>query len=103
MWIVVQAFPQWKPELETAALHFVEAGFSWQSVCLAVLGGSTITLMTRMQHGTDSEMAKIVAFRGTGDLRRLVRLVRLHAVVQHPRRSAFGHGAALVAQQGFDS
>lgn len=61
MWIVVQAFPQWKPELAAAALHFVEAEFSWQSVCLAVLGGSTITLMTRMQHGTDSDPAKIVA------------------------------------------
>ena len=44
-----------------AALHFVNAGFSLQSVCLAVLGGSTITLMTRMQHGTDSDPAKIVA------------------------------------------
>lgn len=59
MWIVVQGFPQWKPELETAARHFIEAGFSWQSLCLAVLGGSTITLMTRMQHGTDSDVAKM--------------------------------------------
>ena len=61
MWIVVQAFPQWRPELADAAMHFVDAGFSLQSVCLAVLGGSTITLMTRMQHGTDSDPAKIVA------------------------------------------
>ncbi|RAX49900.1 formate/nitrite transporter family protein [Arthrobacter sp. AQ5-05] len=61
MWIVVQGFPQWKPELEAAARHFVEAGFSWQSLCLAVLGGSTITLMTRMQHGTDSDVAKMAA------------------------------------------
>ena len=32
-----------------------------QSTCLAVLGGSTITLMTRMQHGTESDLAKIIA------------------------------------------
>ncbi len=61
MWLVVKAFPQWEPELAAAAMHFVDAGFSWQSVCLAILGGSTITLMTRMQHGTESDMAKIVA------------------------------------------
>lgn len=61
MWLVVQAFPQWAPELAEAALHFVEAGFTWQSVCLAVLAGSTITLMTRMQQGTDSDTAKIIA------------------------------------------
>ena len=61
MLLVVQAFPQWKPELAAAALHFTDAGLTWQSVCLAVLGGSTITLMTRMQQGTDSDPAKLVA------------------------------------------
>lgn len=79
MWIVVQAFPQWRPDLETAALHFVEAGFSWQSIALAVLGGSTITLMTRMQHGTDSEMARIVAAVAGGFL--LAGLQLFHSIL----------------------
>lgn len=79
MWIVVQAFPQWKPELAAAALHFVDAGFSWQSVCLAVLGGSTITLMTRMQHGTDSDTAKIVAAIAGGFL--LAGLQLFHSIL----------------------
>ncbi len=79
MWIVVQAFPQWKPELAVAALHFVEAGFSWQSVCLAVLGGSTITLMTRMQHGTDSDTAKIAAAIAGGFL--LAGLQLFHSIL----------------------
>ncbi|GAA4267565.1 formate/nitrite transporter family protein [Frondihabitans peucedani] len=61
MWFVVQAFPQWHELLSTSAHHFVDAPFSLQSVILAVLGGSTITLMTRMQQGTDSDTAKIVA------------------------------------------
>lgn len=79
MWIVVQAFPQWTPELADAALHFVDAGFSWQSVCLAVLGGSTITLMTRMQHGTDSDVAKIVAAIAGGFL--LAGLQLFHSIL----------------------
>ncbi|MDJ0336448.1 formate/nitrite transporter family protein [Salinibacterium sp. G-O1] len=61
MWLVVQAFPQWHDTLTESALHFTDAPFNLQSVVLAVLGGSTITLMTRMQQGTDSEVAKIVA------------------------------------------
>ncbi|MFZ7089346.1 formate/nitrite transporter family protein [Curtobacterium sp. RRHDQ10] len=61
MWIVVQAFPQWHAELEESALHYVQTPFGLQAAALAVLGGSTITLVTRMQQGTDSDPAKIVA------------------------------------------
>ncbi|GAA4367687.1 formate/nitrite transporter family protein [Paeniglutamicibacter cryotolerans] len=79
MWIVVQAFPQWIPELRSSAEHFTGAGFGWQSVCLAVLGGSTITLMTRMQHGTDSEVAKIIAAVSGGFL--LAGLQLFHSIL----------------------
>ncbi|WP_146360025.1 formate/nitrite transporter family protein [Arthrobacter yangruifuii] len=61
MWIVMQAFPQWTSTVEESARHFTEAPFSLQTVALAVLGGSTITLMSRMQQGTSSDPAKIVA------------------------------------------
>ncbi len=61
MWLVVQAFPQWHDELEESARHYVDAPFGLQVAVLAVLGGSTITLVTRMQQGTDSDPAKIVA------------------------------------------
>lgn len=61
MWLVVLAFPQWKPTLTEAGLHYVSAPVGAESICLAVLGGSTITLMTRMQHGTTSDVAKILA------------------------------------------
>ncbi len=61
MWLVVQAFPQWHDVLEESARHYVDAPFGVQSIVLAVLGGSTITLMTRMQQGTDSDPAKLVA------------------------------------------
>ena len=61
MWIVMQAFPQWEPTVAESARHFTEAPFSLQTVALAVLGGSTITLMSRMPQGTSSDPAKIVA------------------------------------------
>ena len=60
MWIVMQAFPQWAPTVASAR-HFTDAPFSLQTVALAILGGSTITLMSRMQQGTSSDPAKIVA------------------------------------------
>jgi formate/nitrite transporter FocA (FNT family) len=61
MWLVVLAFPQWAAVLTESAEHYVSAPIGVRSICLAVLGGSTITLMTRMQHGTTSEVAKILA------------------------------------------
>lgn len=79
MWIVVKAFPQWRPELEDAARYFVEAGFTWQSVCLAVLAGSSITLMTRMQQGTDSDVAKMAVAMADGFI--LVGLQLFHSVL----------------------
>lgn len=79
MWIVVQAFPQWKPDLEEAARHFVDAGFTLQSVCLAILAGSTITLMSRMQQGTDSDVAKMAVAVADGFI--LVGLQLFHSVL----------------------
>lgn len=61
MWLVMQAFPEWTKTITTSALHFIDAPFNVQTICLAILGGSTITLMTRMQHGTESVPAKVVA------------------------------------------
>lgn len=61
MALVMTAFPQWTETIITSAEHYVDAGFSLQTVCLALLGGSTITLMTRMQHGTEAMSGKLAA------------------------------------------
>ena len=61
MGLLTTAFPEWHDTLAESAHHYVDAPFGWQSIVLAVLGGSTITLMTRMQQGTQSDPAKIVA------------------------------------------
>jgi formate/nitrite transporter FocA (FNT family) len=61
VWIVMQAFPEWSGTVSESAHHFVDAPFSLQVVALAVLGGSTITLMSRMQQGTENDVARVVA------------------------------------------
>ncbi|MUL77012.1 formate/nitrite transporter family protein [Mycolicibacterium sp. CBMA 226] len=61
MWLIVTAFPELHAQTVVSATHFVTAPISARTVALAVLGGMTITLMTRMQHGTDSVPGKIAA------------------------------------------
>jgi formate-nitrite transporter family protein len=60
-WLIVQAFPQLGATAIESARTFVDAPLDLRTVCLALLAGSTLTLMTRMQHGTRSDPAKIVA------------------------------------------
>lgn len=61
MWLIMTGFPELDSQTVESATHFATAPLSAQSFCLAVLGGMVITLMTRMQHGTDSVPAKIAA------------------------------------------
>lgn len=61
MALIMIGFPGLHQQAVESAVHYVEAPLSAQSVALAVLGGMVITLMTRMQHGTDSMPAKIAA------------------------------------------
>lgn len=61
MAIIVLAFPDWHPVLAETAEHFIEAPLNLEFAALAILGGAVITLMTRMQTGTESVPAKIAA------------------------------------------
>ena len=61
MWLVMAAFPRLQAQTIESAAHFAEAPLSVETFSLALLAGAVITLMTRMQHGTDSMPAKIVA------------------------------------------
>lgn len=56
MWLVVYAFPQYVDDLTRTALSYVTAGFTVETVCLALLAGSTITLMTRMSQSASSDV-----------------------------------------------
>src|SRR6476469_4067117 len=61
MGLVVRALPELGKTAVESATTFVDAPLDLRSVCLAVLAGSFITLMTRMQHGADSEVGKVAA------------------------------------------
>src|SRR3954462_9284712 len=61
MWVVMRAFPELRATTVQSATHFVDAPLDLQSAALAFLAGIAITLMTRMQHGTTSDPAKLAA------------------------------------------
>ncbi|WP_349897555.1 formate/nitrite transporter family protein [Parafrigoribacterium soli] len=79
MWFIAQAFPQWHETMMTAGEHFAGAPLTLQTAVLGILGGSTITLMTRMQNGTRSDPAKIVAAVAGGFL--LAGLQLFHSIL----------------------
>ncbi|MDP5183992.1 formate/nitrite transporter family protein [Blastococcus sp. BMG 814] len=60
-WLVVRALPDLRSTATEQAVHFVDSPLNLQSISLAVLAGMVMTLMTRMQHGTTSDVAKVVA------------------------------------------
>lgn len=61
MWVVVTALPDLHGVIAEESLHYVESPLGWQSVCLAILGGAAITLMTRMQTGSKDDIAILAA------------------------------------------
>jgi len=58
--MVMVAMPDLNGTAIEAGSHYAHLGVSWQSFFLAVLAGLVITLLTRMQHGTDEMGVKIV-------------------------------------------
>ncbi|MQW74883.1 formate/nitrite transporter family protein [Nocardioides sp. dk4132] len=61
MWLAVLAFPSLHAVLVESGTHFATAPVNSETIALAVLAGATMTLLTRMQHGTDDMTAKIIA------------------------------------------
>ncbi|MDD9207061.1 formate/nitrite transporter family protein [Georgenia sp. 10Sc9-8] len=98
MWLVMVAFPQFQEDTIESAAHFAEAPFSLRTFSLAVLAGMVITLMTRMQHGTESVPAKIAAAVACGFL--ITAAQMFHSVLDsllifgalHTGEAPFGYG-----------
>lgn len=71
-WIVVglvmAGFPSLRATAVEAATFYVGLGISWQAFALALLGGMLITLMTHLQHSTDSDGVRLVPAITTGFL-----------------------------------
>jgi formate-nitrite transporter family protein len=79
MWLVVRALPGLGATAVESARTFVDAPLDLRSVCLALLAGSFITLMTRMQHGASSEAGKVAAALAGAFL--LAGLVLFHSIL----------------------
>lgn len=58
--LIVVAFPDLRDTAITAAAHYVELGVSWHAFALALVGGMLITLMTHLQHATESHGVQLV-------------------------------------------
>lgn len=63
-WLIVTALPALRPTALASGSEYAEAGISLRTFCLAVLAGGAITVLTRMQTGTDDMTAKIIAAIG---------------------------------------
>lgn len=59
-WLVVVAFPGLRGTVVEAGTHYAHLGTGGRSFALAVLAGMVITLMTRMQHATESLGVRLV-------------------------------------------
>jgi len=79
MWLVVHALPPLGATAIESATTFLDAPLDVRAVCLAVLAGSFITLMTRMQHGATSEAGKLAAAVAGAFL--LAGLVLFHSIL----------------------
>jgi formate/nitrite transporter FocA (FNT family) len=79
MWLIVTAFPKLRDQAIESATHFATAPLTLETMALAVLGGMAITLMTRMQHGTDEMFGKVAAAVATAFL--LAGLGLFHSVL----------------------
>src|SRR4051794_801837 len=100
MWLIVHALPDLGATAIESATTFVDAPLNLQSVCLAVVAGSVITLMTRMQQGADSEVGKVAAAVAGAFL--LAGLVLFHSILDSliifgalHAGAPFGYGAWL--------
>ena len=58
--LVMTGFPQFADTAIAAGSHYVELGLGRRAFALAVVGGAVITLMTWMQHSTESTAVKLV-------------------------------------------
>ena len=61
MGLIMAALPRLHEQTVESAAHYATAPLSAETVALSLLGGMVITLMTRMQHGTDAMFGKVAA------------------------------------------
>lgn len=96
-WIAMTAYPALHATAVDAASYFIDSGITLRSFCMAVLAGAAITLMTRMNNGTDSMPARLAATVATAFV--LAGLRMAHSILEsllifaalHTGRAPFGY------------
>ncbi len=58
--IIIAGFPSLRSTAVKAATFYIDLGITWRAFALAVLGGFVITLMTHMQHATETDIVRLV-------------------------------------------
>lgn len=59
-WLIVEGLPELKPTAREVGTRYAQLGVNGHSFALAILAGTVITLMTRMQHSTDNLGVQLV-------------------------------------------
>ncbi|HEX3540652.1 MAG TPA: formate/nitrite transporter family protein [Acidimicrobiales bacterium] len=59
-WLLMRGYPELNKTAIESGFHYVQLGYGLRALSLAILGGAVITLMTWMQHSSESLAAKIV-------------------------------------------
>jgi formate/nitrite transporter FocA (FNT family) len=63
-WLIVTGLPELRETAVESGTKYAAASLTLRTFALAVLAGAAITLLTRMQNGTDNDVAKILACVG---------------------------------------
>jgi formate/nitrite transporter FocA (FNT family) len=58
--IIIAGFPSLRLTAVDSAVFYIELGTTWRAFALALMGGFLITLMTHMQHSTESDGVRLV-------------------------------------------
>lgn len=59
-WLIIVGFPELRHQSIESGYYYVKLGIGVKAFALAIIGGAVITLMTWMQHGSDSVASKII-------------------------------------------
>lgn len=58
--IIIAGFPSLRSTAVESATFYIDLGTTWRAFALALMGGFLITLMTHMQHSTESDGVRLV-------------------------------------------
>ncbi|MDP9407393.1 MAG: formate/nitrite transporter family protein [Actinomycetota bacterium] len=67
-WLIMQGYPDLADTAVKAGSYYVDLGIGLRSFALALVGGTVITLMTWMQHSTESTGVKVIPSVGAAFL-----------------------------------